>query len=158
MLVMQEPIKTSSIGVLATSESKRASSGSFGAQTTGSVISLRSISMTAAYSASGSAESSDGLDSHASISAMRRSSVSAFSYPCLTIQRSRAALERRYCATLSSDRRITQAAADRSAEASASSNACSALSVSSPSISRIRPEKILRLFFFSTVNRPCFLA
>ncbi len=51
MLVMQEPRNTSSILVLATSERSFTSSGSFGQARIGSVISARSISMTAAYSA-----------------------------------------------------------------------------------------------------------
>ncbi|MNY76932.1 hypothetical protein D3C86_2166770 [compost metagenome] len=52
----------------------------------------------------------------------------------------------------------TQAAAERSAEASDSSKACSTLRSGSPSISRIRPEKALSLPFFSTVKRPCLIA
>ena len=53
---------------------------------------------------------------------------------------------------------IVQPAAERSAEASDSSNACSTFSFGSPSISRMRPEKMFFLPFFSTVSRPCWIA
>ncbi|MOA24993.1 hypothetical protein D3C78_1456950 [compost metagenome] len=77
MLVMQEPMNTSSILSPATVDSRRASSGSFGAQSTGSFTSARSISMTAAYSASASACSRFGLASQASMAWARRSRVRA---------------------------------------------------------------------------------
>ncbi|CKS95588.1 Uncharacterised protein [Mycobacterium tuberculosis] len=48
MLVMHEPMNTSSIAAPATSLSVFTSSGSFGQATMGSWISARSISMTAA--------------------------------------------------------------------------------------------------------------
>ena len=48
MLVMQLPKKTSSIAVPATALRSTASSGSFGAQSTGSSTSARSMSMVAA--------------------------------------------------------------------------------------------------------------
>ena len=51
-----------------------------------------------------------------------------------------------------------QPPAERSAEASDNSNACSTLRSGKPSISRIRPEKIFFLPFFSTVNKPCLIA
>ena len=66
--------------------------------------------------------------------------------------------ERRYSAIDASDKLIVQPAAERSADASESSNACSTVKFSSPSISKIRPEKALILPFFSTVNRPCLMA
>ncbi|MNE58846.1 hypothetical protein D3C80_1539040 [compost metagenome] len=72
MLVMQEPMNTSSIWLPATSLSRRASSGSFGAQRMGSLMVARSISMISAYSASLSASISTGLASHSSIPLMRR--------------------------------------------------------------------------------------
>ena len=51
-------------------------------------------------------------------------------------------------------RRTVQAAAERSAEASDSSKACSTLRSGKPSISRMRPVKTFFLPFFSTVSRP----
>ncbi len=77
MLVMHDPRNTSSILVLATSVSTFTSSGSFGQARIGSVISARSISMTAAYSAFLSAASSSGFFSHFSAAAMRPWSVLA---------------------------------------------------------------------------------
>src|SRR3546814_19564888 len=62
MLVMQLPMKTSSMTLPATSDSVFTSSGSLGQATMGSWISARSISMTAAYSASASGSSNCGLD------------------------------------------------------------------------------------------------
>ena len=47
---------------------------------------------------------------------------------------------------------MVQPAADRSADASESSKACSTVRSSIPSISRMRPEKIFFLPFFSTVD------
>ncbi|MOA11915.1 hypothetical protein D3C78_1318770 [compost metagenome] len=75
MLVMHEPRKDSSILVPATSDRNLASSGSLGQQTMGSLMSARSISITAAYSASLSASSRLGLASQASTFSMRRCSV-----------------------------------------------------------------------------------
>ena len=51
MLVIHEPINTSWISVLATSDKGLISSGSLGHANSGSVISLRSISIISAYSA-----------------------------------------------------------------------------------------------------------
>ena len=53
---------------------------------------------------------------------------------------------------------IVQPAAERSAEASVNSNACSTFRSGRPSISRMRPEKMFFLPFFSTVSRPCLIA
>ena len=53
---------------------------------------------------------------------------------------------------------IVQPAAERSADASVSSNACSTFRSGRPSISRMRPEKMFFLPFFSTVSRPCLIA
>ena len=53
---------------------------------------------------------------------------------------------------------MVQPAAERSAEASESSKACSHLRWPSPSISRMRPEKTLTLPCFSTVSSPRCLA
>ncbi len=77
MLVMHEPMNTSSMAAPATSDSVLTSSGSFGQATIGSWMSARSISMTAAYSASASGASSSGLASQASIFSMRRASERA---------------------------------------------------------------------------------
>ena len=55
MLVMQDPMKTSSIFRPVTSESSRASSGSLGAHRMGSVSSSMLISIVVWYSAPGSA-------------------------------------------------------------------------------------------------------
>ncbi|MNE08269.1 hypothetical protein D3C80_1009150 [compost metagenome] len=51
-----------------------------------------------------------------------------------------------------------QPAAERSAEASVSSNACSTFRSGRPSISRMRPEKALTLPALATVSRPCWMA
>jgi hypothetical protein len=53
---------------------------------------------------------------------------------------------------------MAQAAAERSAAASESSNACSIFRSGRPSISRMRPEKMFFLPFFSTVSRPALMA
>ena len=53
---------------------------------------------------------------------------------------------------------MVQPAAERSADASVSSNACSTFRSGRPSISRMRPEKMFFLPFFSTVSRPCLIA
>ena len=50
------------------------------------------------------------------------------------------------------------AAAERSADASESSKACSHLSCSRPSISSMRPAKMFFLPAFSTVKRPSLMA
>ena len=66
-------------------------------------------------------------------------------------------LEFKYSATFVSESVIEQPAAERSAEASESSNACStvkSVSISVKSISKIRPEKMFFLPFFSTVKSP----
>ena len=54
--------------------------------------------------------------------------------------------------------RTVQAAAERSAEASESSNACSTFRSGRPSISRMRPLKTFFLPFFSTVSEPSLIA
>ncbi len=55
-------------------------------------------------------------------------------------------------------RRTVQPAAERSAEASDSSKACSTFRSGRPSISRMRPEKMFFLPCLSTVSRPCLMA
>ena len=65
--------------------------------------------------------------------------------------------ELRYSAIDSSERLILQPAAERSADASDNSNACSTVRCSSPSISSTRPENALILPFFSTVSKPCLI-
>ena len=67
IFVMQEPMKTSSIFVFATSDNGLISSGSLGQARSGSFISSRLISITSAYSASSSASRSSGFSSQASI-------------------------------------------------------------------------------------------
>ncbi len=66
--------------------------------------------------------------------------------------------ERRYSAMVSSPSFIVHPAAERSAEASESSKACSTVNESKPSISRILPENMFFLPFFSTVSSPCCIA
>ena len=51
-----------------------------------------------------------------------------------------------------------QPAAERSALASLSSNACSTFRSGRPSISRMRPEKTFFLPCLATVSRPCWMA
>ena len=75
MLVMHEPMNTSSIFVPERSDMKHTSSGSFGQAIIGSLMSSMLISITAAYSASLSASSSSGFASHFSMALMRRSKV-----------------------------------------------------------------------------------
>ena len=53
---------------------------------------------------------------------------------------------------------IVQPPAERSADASANSKACSTFKSGKPSISKIRPEKIFFLPSFSTVNKPRSIA
>ena len=158
MLVMHEPMNTSSIFAPATSASVLTSSGSFGQATIGSWMSARSISMTAAYSASASRSSSWGFLTHASCAAMRRASVRPSAYPCEIIQRISVMLLLTYSMIGSLLRCTVQPAADRSADASDSSNACSTFKSGRPSISSTRPEKMFFLPFFSTVSRPCLIA
>ena len=69
-----------------------------------------------------------------------------------------AMLEFRYLMTGSLLSFTVQPAAERSADASASSKACSTSRSGSPSISRILPEKTFFLFFLGTVRRPCLIA
>ena len=70
----------------------------------------------------------------------------------------RVMLEVMYSRMGSLSRRTVQPAADRSAEASLSSKACSTFNCGIPSISRIRPLKTFFLPFFSTVSRPALMA
>mmetsp|Transcript_7830 Transcript_7830/g.21967 ORF Transcript_7830/g.21967 Transcript_7830/m.21967 type:complete len:267 (-) Transcript_7830:1452-2252(-) len=158
MFVMHDPRKTSSIFVPATSDNVRASSGSFGAQRIGSLISLRSISMTSAYSALASASSSSGFSRNCSMRATRRCKVRASPYPSATIHLSMTMLLRRYSHTGSGSSLMEQPAADLSADASDSSKACSHLRWPNPSISRTLPEKTFFLPCFSTVNNPRWIA
>ena len=67
-------------------------------------------------------------------------------------------LERKYSATDSSDRVTVQPAAERSADASDNSNACSTVKWSKPSISSTVPLNTFFLPFFSTVNKPISMA
>ena len=53
---------------------------------------------------------------------------------------------------------IAQPPAERSADASDNSNACSTLRSGKPSISNMRPENIFFLPCFSTVNKPFLMA
>src|SRR5512133_4227519 len=93
MLVMQEPRNTSWMAVPATLESSLTSSGSFGQARIGSVISFRSISITAAYSAALSAFINDGFLSQASTALMRFLRVLASEQPSAIIFFIRATLD-----------------------------------------------------------------
>ena len=53
---------------------------------------------------------------------------------------------------------IVQPAAERSAEASDSSKACSTFRLGRPSISRMRPEKMFYLPALATVSSPALMA
>jgi hypothetical protein len=67
-------------------------------------------------------------------------------------------LERRYSLIGSGLSLIVQPAAERSAEASDSSKACSTFRSGRPSISRMRPEKMFFLPALATVSRPALMA
>ena len=67
-------------------------------------------------------------------------------------------LERMYSIMGSLLRCTVQPPAERSADASDSSKACSTFRSGKPSISRIRPENTFFLPFFSTVRRPRLIA
>ena len=95
MFVMQEPMKTSSTARPLTCESGTMSSGSLGQATRGSVIAPMSISITAAYSAPGSAASSSGSASQRSMASARRARVRASWYPASISERSMTTFERR---------------------------------------------------------------
>ena len=154
ILVMQEPINTSSILVLATSDKGFMSSGSFGQASKGSVISLRSISSTAAYSASSSASINTGFSSQDSIACALLSRVFSSSYPSEISHLRRMILDSRYSLIGSSFNLIVQPDADLSAEASDNSKACSTLRSGSPSISRHFPEKTFTLPSLGKVSWP----
>ena len=134
------------------------SSGSFGQAKIGSSICDKSISKISAYLASLSALKRVGFSSHFCIFSFRLASVSRLSYPAFIIASISATFERTYSVTLASLKFTTQAAAERSAEASLSSNACSTFRLSSPSISKILPAKMFFLFFFSTLKSPFLIA
>ena len=67
-------------------------------------------------------------------------------------------LERMYSMMGSLFRCTVQPPAERSAEASDNSNACSTLRSGKPSISKMRPEKIFFLPCFATVSKPRLMA
>mmetsp|Transcript_17449 Transcript_17449/g.54505 ORF Transcript_17449/g.54505 Transcript_17449/m.54505 type:complete len:201 (-) Transcript_17449:1426-2028(-) len=90
--------------------------------------------------------------------ATRRSSVRASPYPSETIHLSMTMLDWMYSMMGSLSSLIVQPAADRSAEASESSKACSHLRKGRPSISRTLPEKTFFFPRFSTVRRPRWMA
>mmetsp|Transcript_2179 Transcript_2179/g.3049 ORF Transcript_2179/g.3049 Transcript_2179/m.3049 type:complete len:235 (-) Transcript_2179:1116-1820(-) len=158
MLVMQDPIKTSSILDPAYSLNKAEASGSLGKAKMGSVISSKAMSMTSAYSAFSSASMSVGLANHSSIRAIRRSKVRASPYPSAIIHFNMTTLERKYSSMGSLSNLIVHPAADRSALASLNSKACSHFKVGKPSISKIRPEKTFFLPSLETVNKPFWMA
>ena len=154
MLVMHEPMNTSSILSPATCDSSLASSGSFGQQRIGSLISSRLISMISAYSASLSARISTGLAIH---------------FPCcrygVTGYGHRRSRLRSSTSTASNVR--TQVLSDRSFAQRDRTSCGRALGrrirqferlfngqLLQPSISRMRPLKAFFLPFFSTVSRP----
>mmetsp|Transcript_27961 Transcript_27961/g.58557 ORF Transcript_27961/g.58557 Transcript_27961/m.58557 type:complete len:252 (-) Transcript_27961:1453-2208(-) len=158
MLVIHEPMKTSSIFSPATSDKSADASGSLGNARTGSLSSLRSMSITVEYSALVSASIRTGSASHSSMRAMRRSKVRASPYPSEIIHFNMTTFELRYSIMGSLFNLIVQPAADRSAEASDNSKACSHLRSGRPSISRTRPEKTFFFPFFSVVSRPIWMA
>ena len=155
---MQEPRKVSCTSSPATSLSFFTSSGSLGQHKSGSSISSRGISITAAYSASLSASISSGLSIHFSISRARLSKVFGSWYPSEIIHLSRVIFDCKYSMTGSLSSLTVQPDADLSAEASDSSNACSIFKFGKPSISKHLPEKMFFLFFLSRVRRSCFIA
>jgi hypothetical protein len=105
-------------------------------------MSARSISITAAYSASLSASSSCGLASQASTFSMRRSSVLRVLVAVGDhVLHQHDVAEFRYSMIGSLFSLIVQPAAERSALASLSSKACSTFRSGRPSISRMRPLK-----------------
>ena len=159
MLVMQEPRKTSSILVPATSERTFTSSGSLGQARIGSVISARSISMTVGVLGVLVGREQlrllepllDRGDAPLEASRCRRSRrrSSSSSAPRWSAGRWRR----------SSRESATQAAAAlRSAAASVSSKACSTVRSGSPSISRMRPLKTFFFPFLGTVRSPDLMA
>mmetsp|Transcript_11567 Transcript_11567/g.38248 ORF Transcript_11567/g.38248 Transcript_11567/m.38248 type:complete len:235 (+) Transcript_11567:610-1314(+) len=158
MLVMQLPMNTSSTLSPMTSDRSRASSGSLGAHTIGSLMSSMLIVIVQKYSASGSAFKSVGSASHASIPATRRSIVLRSPYPASIIHFSMTTLDSRYSRIGASSREIVHPAALRSADASDNSNACSHFRCSKPSISKIRPLNTFFLFCLSTVRWPSWIA
>jgi hypothetical protein len=158
MLVMHEPMNTSSILVPATSDKSLASSGSFGQHSTGSLRSARSISMTCAYSASLSASSKLGAGQpgfNRLDAALQRALVGIAVGDHVLHQRDVAGevfLDR--CG-VELDGAPGGRALGRSVD---SSNACSTFRSGSPSISRMRPENSLTLPCLATVSRPCLMA
>ncbi len=88
---------------------------------------------------------------------MRRSRVRFSAYPSAIIHFIRVMFEVMYSIIGSLLSFTVQPAAERSAEASVSSKACSILRSGKPSISRMRPEKMFFLPFFSTVSKPCLM-
>mmetsp|Transcript_63781 Transcript_63781/g.195034 ORF Transcript_63781/g.195034 Transcript_63781/m.195034 type:complete len:403 (+) Transcript_63781:508-1716(+) len=158
MFVMHEPMNTSSIFCSPISESVFASSGSLGQHKIGSVTVARSMSYTLWYSAPGSASINTGFSSHASMEAMRRLIVRASPYPSEIIHFNITIFDVKYSATGSLSSLIEHPAAERSAEASESSKACSHLRLLKPSISRTRPANMFFLFFFGTVRSPALIA
>mmetsp|Transcript_22308 Transcript_22308/g.53515 ORF Transcript_22308/g.53515 Transcript_22308/m.53515 type:complete len:267 (+) Transcript_22308:661-1461(+) len=158
MLVMHDPMNTSSTLSPHTSDKRRASSGSLGAQRIGSVMSLRLISMISAYSAPLSASMSLGAASQSCMDAIRRSIVRESPYPSEIIHLSMVMLDVRYSVMGATSSLMVQPAAERSADASESSNACSHLRCPRPSISKMRPENTFFLPDFSTVSSPALMA
>ena len=158
MLVMQEPMKASSILVPATSDRNLASSGSFGQQTMGSFdVGQVDFDDGSVFSASASASSRLGLANQA----LRRYGVAG----CVR-QRNR----RRSCS--SSERCSTsgtrpQAFVQFDGATSSGNvqpkrrtvpNACSTFRSGRPSISSTRPEKMFFLPALATVSRPALIA
>lgn len=155
---MQEPMKTSSTLRPATSDRRRASSGSLGAHRMGSVMSSILMWSSLEYTAFLSASNNFGWAMKASILAIRRAIVRLSPYPSAIIHLRSATFEFKYSRMGSGFNLIVHPAADRSAEASDNSKACSQVKSGSPSISNILPENTFFLFFFSTVNIPFLMA
>merc|ERR1719271_712633 len=110
------------------------------------------------YSALASASMSCGLSRNCSMRATRRCKVRASPYPSATIHFSMTMLLLKYSQTGSGSNLMEQPAADRSADASDNSKACSHFKCPRPSISNTRPEKMFFLPCFSTVNNPRWMA
>ena len=158
IFVMQEPINTSSIFGSPISERGFTSSGSFGQAKRGSLISLRSISIVAAYEAFLSGFKRIGFLTQASIFCALLSKVLASPYPSDINHLRSTIFDFKYSTIGSSSKSTVQPEADLSADASDNSKACSIFKLERPSISKHLPEKIFFLFSFSTVKRPCCIA
>ena len=134
------------------------SSGSLGQARRGSLISFKSISIIAAYSASLSGSSNLGSLIQSSIALALLSNVLGSPYPLVIIHLNITIFEFKYSIIGSLSNLIVHPDADLSAEASEISKACSTFKCGSPSTSRHLPEKIFFLPSLATVRWPCWIA